>query len=848
MGEYFSVGNCRIELAKHIEAGTCNNKVIDVIKNGELFAPVECEIIDYKELLPEDAFSLGKIIRHIVAFYNTYGGYLVFGVSETVAEQEFRLVGCDTQKLDIKQLKDKIYSYIGAHISVSAWNTSYEDGKSILIIFVPRRTEQAPAYFGKEGPTDLKGKFAFRKGETYLRLGDNSVPAAGQDMAFLFGARECRYLAPIFEHLKRKSKSLEHNLPDRNFVCPRFIGRKAIIELLWAWFADEFSYVRVLAGEGGLGKTSIGYEFAQQVCSSAPIGLERVLWVTAKNEQFIADADKYSPVPETHYGSYKTLLEKLCLESAISSSEIDGADEKLLRRFLKNALEIFPTLVIVDDVDSLEKEDQRRVLELAMQLGSTDSRFLLTTRMNLTYSPDIAIEIGGLKDQDYIDYVGLLAERFKGPTLNSKDIEVVHTTTHGSPLFTESLYRLIRRGQTSKAAAEEWRGKKGVEARSAALKREISSLKAESKRVLLAVSILHSCSLTELQQATQYTGETLNDSIEELSSLFLISAPRIGREPRYEVLDTVANLVMQIKETMIPDHIKFHDAVIKLRKAAGSKMVLTKNNLVGNAINEASALLRAGDAEEAHNTVAVAQRRSKYHPDLYLMQAKCYLAEAKPRHDDARRVLQKAYDGNVRKPLLFELWYDAETSMNHSVGALSISELAISSGVGKAGQWMVKKSIALVGVAKDQEQAGYPENSIKHLDQAAESAFDALPVIPPTEQVEIKDALFEIHDSVIRQSKRLGETPVNFFDIVNYIIRMTARKDVRKITLSRLVDFFERGAQQISKTKSGRFFSETVAIRDALKPKVIQSLDSASKVRMGDEEFFSELRSRVSRA
>ncbi|UZE24733.1 ATP-binding protein [Pseudomonas sp. B21-056] len=848
MEEDFNIGSCKVAVAKHIELGACNRSVVDSIRIGNYFAPIECEIIDYKESFPSDSFALAKLIRHVVAFYNTFGGYLIFGVKETVPEQEFQLVGCDIDILDLKQLKDKIYSYVGSHISIAAWGDTFEDQKSVLIIYIPKRLEQAPAYFGKNGPSE-KGSPAFNKGATYLRLGDNSVPAEGSDLAFLFGERACRYLTTVQDHLKRKAKYLEHNLPDRNFICPRFIGQKAVIELLWQWFADEFSCVRVLAGEGGLGKTSIAYEFSQQVCITAPVGIQRVLWLTAKKEQFVADADKYLAVPETHYACYRTLVERLCLESAISEDEIDGADEMLLRRFLKNALTVFPTLVVVDDVDSLSKDDQRRVLELAMQFSSTESRFLLTTRMNPIYSPDLALEIEGLKGDDYSDYVRLLSERFKGPELSLKEMELLYDTTHGSPLFTESLYRLIRRGQSTKSATTEWRDKKGVEARSAALKREISSLTSESKRVLLAVSILHSCSLTELRQATHYTDETLSECLDELSSLFLVSAPRIGGEPRYEVLDTVASLVVQNKEVLVPDHAAFQGAVTKLRKAPDLKGVPTKNNLVGNAINEATAFLRANNVESALTTVMSAQRRSKYHPDLYLMQGRCFLSEEKPRYHDARRVLQKAYEGNVRKPLLFDLWYETEIVLKHWVGALAVANLAIEGNSVRSGYWMMKRSVALIGVAKDYEGSGIIDMSLKCLNQSADSAYSALPLLPQTEHVEVKDLLFEIHDLIARQGKKLDESAVNYFDMAQNVIRMTQRKDVRRATLFRLTEFFQRGAEHLASNKSGiKYRLDTIALCDSTRTQSLNALDFAQTMRPGETDLIPELKRRIKAA
>ena len=168
-------------------------------------------------------------------------------------------------------------------------------------------------------------------------------------------------------------------MPDRNFICPKFFGRDRIIEEIWKWLGESFVYAKVLAGDGGKGKTSIAYEFAQEVCRVKPYQLEKVIWLTAKSSQFVAEADRYVNVPETHFSCTESLLRAICSELAILDEETEGASVPLLKKILRAALALVPTLVVVDDVDSVEPEEQKGIIETAIQMASSQARFLLTT-------------------------------------------------------------------------------------------------------------------------------------------------------------------------------------------------------------------------------------------------------------------------------------------------------------------------------------------------------------------------------------------------------------------------------------------------------------------------------------
>jgi hypothetical protein len=277
---------------------------------------------------------------------------------------------------------------------------------------------------------------------------------------------------------------LDHNLPDRNLICSQFFGRDAIIERLWLWLSDEFSHTRVLAGDGGKGKTSIAYEFSQEVCRTKPYDLQRVFWVTAKSKQFAGLRNEYVETPETNFHDLQSLLHSLCLGYAILEQEIENVSVGLLKKRLQKAVKVFPSLIVIDDVDSVpELDEQKKILEMAQQVSAgTPSRFLLTTKMNLTSSSDVCITVPGLNKNEYKSYLNYLSGTIKGPRISTQDAELLWKTTEGSPLFTESVLRLCKLGMPLSTAIKEWKGKLGEEVRMAALHREVSKLSPESRR------------------------------------------------------------------------------------------------------------------------------------------------------------------------------------------------------------------------------------------------------------------------------------------------------------------------------------------------------------------------------
>src|SRR5262249_47022675 len=148
---------------------------------GDQFLPKECELWDYKRDAGTDKLAVAKTIRHVVSFYNTFGGYLIYGVEEAERDQRFVPRGIVAGTVSIAALKSSLATYTGHAIDVSFREIAIAiDGAPRLlgILHVPKRPRAAePAAFGKNGPEESSGSPLFRRNTTYIRRLDRCVPA-----------------------------------------------------------------------------------------------------------------------------------------------------------------------------------------------------------------------------------------------------------------------------------------------------------------------------------------------------------------------------------------------------------------------------------------------------------------------------------------------------------------------------------------------------------------------------------------------------------------------------------------------------------------------------------------------
>ena len=389
----WDVETLRGQVAAMSDKGTLSEEVVHLLLKDGYAAPLEFEMLDFKETINPPT-GIDRITKAIVAIHNTFGGYLLFGVADTRNGLGFPVVGVAPNIVYIERLKQSLSGNTEARILVTGCEVKVkslsQDDVSVVLVHIPKRRQGSDIVVFKKGanPATPRGKPEFSAGDIYFRNADSTEKPLGSKIYWLSGIRGNPYSLgiqrrPLFTD---RATSVQHNLPSREVICPKFVRRETLLDRLWAWLGDDLSHWRVIAGEGGLGKSSAAYEFSEQLLRYPEQPFDQILWLSAKKQQFDGIRDSYRRMPETHYQSFDEFVSTLCLRLGFREEEITNRSQNDRRRMLREGLGIIPSFVVIDDVDSLTKDEQKKIGELVSWLSGNDSRFLITTRHNYIFS------------------------------------------------------------------------------------------------------------------------------------------------------------------------------------------------------------------------------------------------------------------------------------------------------------------------------------------------------------------------------------------------------------------------------------------------------------------------------
>ncbi|MEM5372922.1 hypothetical protein V4C53_43970, partial [Paraburkholderia azotifigens] len=462
---------------------------------------------------------------------------------------------------------------------------------------------------------------------------------------------------------------------------------------------------------------SLAYRFAEEVSARRIKPYLKVVWLTAKKKQFIASKDEFREATHVDFDDAASLFRAIGVALGCKDEDFAEQDAKASMQIALESCAVVSGFIVIDDIDSLSNDDQLRALEFGMR-APQGTKLLLTTRVNFSYAPDNVLKLNGLQKLEFKDYVVVLRERYKLSSIPNSKIEHLRDITGGSPLYTDSLIRLERRGIPLEKAVVQWKQEKGLEVRKAALSREVQQLSREAKRVLYVISRLRNCSYTELSQVVDYTEQTLGDALQELSGLFLISAPSIAKEARYTVEPNTALLVIELDASLGIDHASLLAAARSSKSDAVGLSLQKRSGIVGLAISEAMAQLKKGDSKQALEVVTAASKKlSKPHPDLLLAVGRFNLALQSPNTEEAKKAFEQAFELGQRKPLLFELWFQAEFSRGAFDGALDVATKALEQGLDQT-KWYERRAQARVALAHRARSKISNSTAIREMDGA----------------------------------------------------------------------------------------------------------------------------------
>ena len=771
--------------------------VLAELGKGEFYA-TESVGLDFKrDHYGEDAESIANAARDIGALYNAFGGFIVIGVEEIERDVKYRVVGAASTSFNAQLIKGNLANWFGSDIPFTVRQVELVNGQFVCVIWVPKRAQnERPKGFVRRGPQIKPGKYVFDAGDVPVRRADSTVLARTlEDWHLVLGARSLDALAASIGQIvpdRRSGAALEHNLPSRSVICSQFVGRQKVLTEVWAWLNDQFQYAKVIAGEGGKGKTSVAYEFATQVAHVAPRGIERIVWLTAKKRQFSGIENTWRALPETHFGCFRTMLEALGQRLGYTDEEMRSASDAEIKALVRSEIAIQPTLFVLDDLDSLSVDDQRRALEFAQQAGSESIRFLLTTRSNASYSSEAAITLGGLELDEYSEFVAILSERYGIADLGRQSNEKLHKATNGSPLLTDSILRVIRRGSSLSKAIDEWRGQSGEDARNAVLGREIDQLSREAKRALLSLSFLGQCSKSELMNVSGILAYKLEDVLEELQSLFIVSAPKIiESEPRFEIGAMAALLVIAKRAELAGDHVALERRVREMRSGAKASAGTVQNVRVASVISQALAMLSAKNVSDALKTVDAGLKSERQHADLLLFKARILALESDPPdYVKAKDLLIQAHSKGARKHILFDLLYKCERELSDGNGVISVSENAIKEFPNEEAVWVYRKAEGYVLNALFRTRNREFDQALTELSAAARELHHAQKRASASEQGRIQGFLVGVHNQILEQlANASSEVKVSEVSVIRELLE---RGDQRSVVVQAMAGAVHR--------------------------------------------------------
>lgn len=674
----------RRQLGELIAAGELGTNVLELLLPEGKPIEYERDLWDYKLNFPdpnpgdhtgEDRdFRCGRLIKHVVAFYNSFGGYLLAGIRDDPREPVGFEGAFDCDELN-RMVKASTRHSIECHFrSVpSPWHKD----KIFGLLFVPRRADhREPAQFVREGPKSLTGRASYQKGKIYFRDADQSRPAETSD-DFMFLCAPSRRCIDTSSYHHRVS-ILDHNLPPRDPEFIKFLGREPDLEALWRWLCDEFSPVRLIAGLGGVGKTTLAREFVEDVRRCSPMGFEKVIWLSAKKKYFTATAGRLVSTPRVDFQNVDEMLRALLCELGTPDEEIDASCSRLeLQSEIEHSLTLIPSLVVLDDIDSLAPEEQREAFHTCLEVmnrvigrATPPSRAILTARLELGAAPGQLMKIAGLPYEAFCDYVELMSDHL-GLEWNlgrdSKSVRKFHRTTEGSPLFTNSILRLLNLGDRLETALARWKAHAGIDVRKFAFIKELQELSGSQLRTLYALCCLGESSFVELQDVTESTEGLLQDDLSGLMNYHLIakagSIPVGG--PKLSVPDSIRLMADIIQERLLDPR------RIEKRCKQATTSIAGQERQVGGLIRKVASLW---NIEENGKALEVAQYATgKYnHPDLHCLLGRALLTVDPPKAKRADTAFRKAFELGCRRKELPDLWVEAKKALKDWVGVTEV--------------------------------------------------------------------------------------------------------------------------------------------------------------------------------
>lgn len=461
-------------------------------------------------------------------------------------------------------------------------------------------------------------------------------------------------------------------LPARETVYDQFVGRTDELEALWRWFSDDRSRRWVLVGDGGKGKSAIAYQFAESVLRANPDETAGVFWLSAKKRRF--EDSEVIAITRPDFWDLDSALDRLLRDFGDAENVDKTLDAK--RDVVLQLMSDFPSLIVVDDIDSIEEAHEDVVEFFTFEAARTESKVLLTSRRRYPGMGRSSTVVNGLSRDDARLYLVATAERL-GLVVDEaldRSFNKIYEATDGSPLYMEDLLRLCRQLRLAEAV-DRWRQQGGDAARRYALEREYSLLSSSARAALDATCWARQpLSVAQVETILNVDEDSALGAIQELESRFLVPAPEI-------VEGVPAFRAHRNLEVLVRRDLRSDPSKLALRNAVESVLRISVGDR-GDAdvARQVSVRLRSGRMGEALEVAEAALVSNPSSPGLLALRAEVLTRQRPPRMADARQDWRRAADLGMSRAESYWHWAEAEQRASDWRRMFDAAELGLSRG------------------------------------------------------------------------------------------------------------------------------------------------------------------------
>ena len=643
--------------------------------------PWEGSLWDYKAKLPNTSGrrsssektdtqdSIAELVRDVVAFHNSYGGYIIAGVDQY---SDRPLIGCtnlDADGFTIEKLNEQVYSYTRTKIICKFRKIAIDPSKTWGLLLIPMRHASATVVrMARGAPQRANGNPPlFKKGDIVARIVDDciSVQSHLQGLQFVCSTRKLSAGTPEFPYI-------ENNLPPKDPNLIRFVGRTDYLLKLWNWIIDRHTPVKVISALGGTGKTAIAYQFCLHLLSDPPAWMSKLVWLTAKKQAFSAVKGKYVDLTRIDFESVDGFLAALAGELGAMNEEVRAAEDRdELLDLVLQGLHTFPSLVVVDDIDTLREHQSdlfSTIQILAGRCFDRGNRFLLTSRLELGAGENQLIPLGGFEANEFTEYAKMVAGE-RNLQLDDGVISRLFKASLGSPVFCASIIRLVTLGADVNTAIKQWRGRQGERVRKFAFERELEQLTESQARTLFALSALGETTQLELKQVLDVDDDDITQDLARLKEFHLYASrgdPSTGT--KLEVPEPI-RLMSDILRPRLVDPARIEKECARAR----SRVPKVKDK-VASAIAAILALWKADEYDAALLSAEQARKANTKSGDLNCILGQSYLKVTPAKPQEADKAFVQAFRLGCGRIELIPWWLEAKFLIKDWNGIIDLSK------------------------------------------------------------------------------------------------------------------------------------------------------------------------------